>query len=77
MVASGLCHSDDHFATGDITVGHLPFCGGHEGAASSKRSATVCAASLWAITSSPRSSPAAAVADGAPARCRTCATTVH
>jgi NDMA-dependent alcohol dehydrogenase len=32
MVASGLCHSDDHFATGDITVGHLPFCGGHEGA---------------------------------------------
>lgn len=32
MAASGLCHSDDHFATGDITVGHLPFCGGHEGA---------------------------------------------
>ncbi len=32
MVASGLCHSDDHFATGDIGVGHLPFCGGHEGA---------------------------------------------
>jgi S-(hydroxymethyl)glutathione dehydrogenase/alcohol dehydrogenase len=32
MVASGLCHSDDHFATGDISVGHLPFCGGHEGA---------------------------------------------
>ena len=32
MVASGLCHSDDHFATGDITVGHLPFCGGHEAA---------------------------------------------
>ena len=30
MVASGLCHSDDHFATGDITVAHLPFCGGHE-----------------------------------------------
>lgn len=30
MVASGLCHSDDHFATGDISVAHLPFCGGHE-----------------------------------------------
>jgi NDMA-dependent alcohol dehydrogenase len=32
MAASGLCHSDDHFATGDIPVAHLPFCGGHEGA---------------------------------------------
>lgn len=32
MVATGLCHSDDHVATGDITVGHLPICGGHEGA---------------------------------------------
>jgi NDMA-dependent alcohol dehydrogenase len=32
VVASGLCHSDDHFATGDITVGHLPICGGHEAA---------------------------------------------
>jgi NDMA-dependent alcohol dehydrogenase len=32
IVAAGLCHSDDHFATGDITVGHLPFCGGHEAA---------------------------------------------
>jgi NDMA-dependent alcohol dehydrogenase len=31
IVASGLCHSDDHFATGDIRVGKLPFCGGHEG----------------------------------------------
>jgi S-(hydroxymethyl)glutathione dehydrogenase/alcohol dehydrogenase len=30
--AAGLCHSDDHFCTGDITVGHLPFCGGHEAA---------------------------------------------
>jgi S-(hydroxymethyl)glutathione dehydrogenase/alcohol dehydrogenase len=30
IVAAGLCHSDDHFATGDISVGHLPFCGGHE-----------------------------------------------
>jgi S-(hydroxymethyl)glutathione dehydrogenase/alcohol dehydrogenase len=32
IVASGLCHSDDHFATGDIPPGHLPFCGGHEAA---------------------------------------------
>lgn len=31
MVAAGLCHSDDHVATGDIKVGHLPICGGHEG----------------------------------------------
>ncbi|MDQ2739713.1 MAG: NDMA-dependent alcohol dehydrogenase [Actinomycetota bacterium] len=32
MVASGLCHSDDHVATGDIPPSILPFCGGHEGA---------------------------------------------
>lgn len=32
MVASGLCHSDDHIATGDIAVPVFPFCGGHEGA---------------------------------------------
>lgn len=32
MVASGLCHSDDHLATGDIPVGTYPICGGHEGA---------------------------------------------
>ena len=32
MVASGLCHSDDHVATGDIPVGIYPFAGGHEGA---------------------------------------------
>ncbi|UOQ57522.1 NDMA-dependent alcohol dehydrogenase [Leucobacter allii] len=32
MVASGLCHSDDHISVGDVPVGHLPFCGGHEGA---------------------------------------------
>jgi S-(hydroxymethyl)glutathione dehydrogenase/alcohol dehydrogenase len=32
MVASGLCHSDDHVATGDFPVGILPMCGGHEGA---------------------------------------------
>ena len=32
MVATGLCHSDDHFLTGDIQVGMTPMVGGHEGA---------------------------------------------
>jgi S-(hydroxymethyl)glutathione dehydrogenase/alcohol dehydrogenase len=32
MVATGLCHSDDHFVTRDVPAGHLPLCGGHEGA---------------------------------------------
>jgi len=32
LTASGLCHSDDHIATGDIPVGMYPFAGGHEGA---------------------------------------------
>ena len=32
MVAAGLCHSDDHFLTDDVPAGHLPLCGGHEGA---------------------------------------------
>ncbi|MCD2109036.1 MAG: NDMA-dependent alcohol dehydrogenase [Rhodococcus sp. (in: high G+C Gram-positive bacteria)] len=32
MVASGLCHSDDHIARGDHGVGRYPICGGHEGA---------------------------------------------
>ncbi|WP_405970788.1 NDMA-dependent alcohol dehydrogenase [Streptomyces sp. NBC_00988] len=31
MVASGLCHSDDHVATGDFPVALLPMAGGHEG----------------------------------------------
>jgi S-(hydroxymethyl)glutathione dehydrogenase/alcohol dehydrogenase len=31
MVAAGLCHSDDHVATGDMPARHLPMCGGHEG----------------------------------------------
>jgi S-(hydroxymethyl)glutathione dehydrogenase/alcohol dehydrogenase len=31
MVASGLCHSDDHLATGDMPSALYPFCGGHEG----------------------------------------------
>ncbi len=32
LAASGLCHSDEHVAKGDGKVGHLPYCGGHEGA---------------------------------------------
>ncbi|MBN9108627.1 MAG: NDMA-dependent alcohol dehydrogenase [Pseudonocardia sp.] len=31
MVASGICHSDDHIAVGDLEV-NLPMAGGHEGA---------------------------------------------
>ena len=32
MVASGLCHSDDHHAKGDSALSMFPFAGGHEGA---------------------------------------------
>lgn len=32
MVAAGLCHSDDHMATGDLPMPIYPFVGGHEGA---------------------------------------------
>lgn len=32
LVAAGLCHSDDHVATGDLPVGTYPFAVGHEGA---------------------------------------------
>jgi S-(hydroxymethyl)glutathione dehydrogenase/alcohol dehydrogenase len=32
LVASGLCHSDDHHAQGDVPVGMFPFALGHEGA---------------------------------------------
>ncbi|MFA5608351.1 MAG: NDMA-dependent alcohol dehydrogenase [Leucobacter sp.] len=31
MVATGMCHSDDHFATGDMTPAVYPWLGGHEG----------------------------------------------
>jgi S-(hydroxymethyl)glutathione dehydrogenase/alcohol dehydrogenase len=30
--AAGICHTDDHFRTGDLPAAHLPLCGGHEGA---------------------------------------------
>jgi len=32
MAASGLCHTDDHVATGDMRMAIYPHCGGHEGA---------------------------------------------
>ena len=32
MYASGLCHSDDHFATNDVPLNMYPMIGGHEGA---------------------------------------------
>lgn len=32
MAAAGICHSDDHLATGDHRVQTYPWCGGHEGA---------------------------------------------
>ncbi|MGV9482957.1 alcohol dehydrogenase catalytic domain-containing protein [Gordonia aichiensis] len=32
VMASGLCHSDDHFAKGDMRFHSYPACGGHEGA---------------------------------------------
>jgi NDMA-dependent alcohol dehydrogenase len=32
LVASGLCHSDDHLATGDVPKPPYPMIGGHEGA---------------------------------------------
>jgi len=32
MVATGLCHSDDHVATGDLATPLYPALGGHEGA---------------------------------------------
>jgi S-(hydroxymethyl)glutathione dehydrogenase/alcohol dehydrogenase len=32
LAASGMCHSDDHIATGDLPVGTYPFATGHEGA---------------------------------------------
>jgi S-(hydroxymethyl)glutathione dehydrogenase/alcohol dehydrogenase len=31
MAATGICHSDAHFVTGDVPLDHLPFCAGHEG----------------------------------------------
>lgn len=32
FTASGLCHSDEHYAKGDLPAPRLPYCGGHEAA---------------------------------------------
>lgn len=32
LAAAGLCHSDDHAQTGDMSYEHYPMVGGHEGA---------------------------------------------
>lgn len=32
LAATGLCHSDDHIAQGDLPAARLPLVGGHEGA---------------------------------------------
>ena len=32
LAAAGLCHSDDHLASGDMPVALTPYVGGHEGA---------------------------------------------
>ena len=37
VAASGLCHSDDHVATGDVPVGVHPYAGGHEGVSDTYR----------------------------------------
>ena len=75
LVASGLCHSDDHVATGDIPVGVYPFAGGHEGAGIvTKARAEHTRGSRRATTSSSRSCPPAGTAAGAPRACRTSAT---
>jgi hypothetical protein len=64
MVATGLCHSDGHIATGDIPVPVFPFCGGHEGAGIRP-----------VITSFSRSCRPAVAAGSVPADTRTCVTT--
>ena len=75
LTASGLCHSDDHVATGDMPVGIYPIAGGHEGAGDhhqGRRRTT--RGSRRATTSSSPSCPPAGTAAGAPRACRTSAT---
>lgn len=31
MVATGICYSDEHIASGSVKLGHYPHCSGHEG----------------------------------------------
>ncbi len=77
LVATGLCHSDDHWAKGDSTSSHLPWCGGHEGAGI-----------VEAVAPNVRSLkpgdhvvmsfiPRVVTAGGVRAACRTCVTTAR
>jgi NADPH:quinone reductase-like Zn-dependent oxidoreductase len=68
LVASGMCHSDEHVVTGDLPFG-LPIVGGHEGAGIVEEvgeNVTWCSAS----------SPPAAGARAAPPATRASATSV-
>lgn len=75
VMASGLCHSDDHFAQGDIPFHSYPACGGHGKPASSAKSGRASPGSRRATTSSRRSSRRAGTAGCAWPVGRTCATT--
>ena len=50
LVSAGLCHSDDHVATGDIPYAIYPIVGGQRGPGSWNRSVTGLATSLSEIT---------------------------
>ncbi len=74
MAASGMCHSDEHFRTGDLG-GLYPIIGGHEGAGRGRGGgARGVATSARATTSCSGSSRPAASAPRAPAATRTSAT---
>jgi threonine dehydrogenase-like Zn-dependent dehydrogenase len=75
MVASGLCQSDDHVATGDISVPVFPSAAVTRGRGSSWRSGQRYAVFPRAITWFSRSWPSAVAAGSVPAGTRICATT--
>ena len=72
LVASGLCHSDDHSRTGDLPMA-LPVVGGHEGSGVIEQVGPASRICGPATTSRSRSSPRAAAAPHAPPGTRTCA----
>ena len=74
LAASGLCHSDDHVATGDMPSASTPSSAATRAPASSPRSAPAPRASRRATTSSSRSCPAAAGVATAPTASSTSAT---
>jgi NADPH:quinone reductase-like Zn-dependent oxidoreductase len=75
MVATGMCHADDHMATGDIPVPVFPICGGHKGAGVVQESVPPDAVFSRAITSFSRSFRSVVAAGFVLADSRTCATT--